>query len=412
MADLLLIEKQLISAAENLSSGNLDQRRKAINTFSRIFTSDYSIQEAFIIKEMIEPYINNLIKLLKDEDENISLRKSVARVLSKMPIYHEAFPILLDLFKKGIKENQFSLEIGEMLLYYPNSYIDIKNAILELLQSSVQYHKILGLVQIRRLVENSKIGKKTEHSPKGRRTIIYPEFVSTYKLQEDWLLLVRNIVRESKDKEIAKFAWYTLMQFPSSNVDNELKLLQRDLLYKCLFEILAKCQPGIQVQLSRIIELTTPLIKERGVIPADANLTTLDYPKELYVQVLKEIIQNEDIEGEFFDLEQVFIKSGKGQRFSLSSSMISKKFICSNCGMPINPDDTVCPTCNQEILRCAVCKLPISFGEEAAKCSLCGSVAHLNHFQEWVKIKGKCPTCQKKIPLEGIIPLSMELKKL
>ena len=411
MADLLQIKEQLITAVENLSSSNTNQRRKAINTFSRIFaSSDYTIQEAFIVKEMIEPHIPTLIKLLKDEGETLSFRKDVARTLSKMPIFYEAYPVLLDLFKKGIRENQFSLDIGELLFYYPLSYTDIKNAILELLQSPVQYHKILGLVQIRRLLENSKIGKKTEHSLKSR-TIMYPEFVSTYKLQEDWLLLVRNIVRESKDKEIAKFAWYTLMQFPSSNVDNELKLLQRDLLYKCLFEILAKCQPGIQVQLSRIIELTTPLIKERGVIPADANLTNLDYPKELYVQVIKEIIQNKDIDGEFFDLEQVFIKRGKGQKFSLSSSMVSKKFICGNCGMPINPDDTVCPTCNQEILRCAVCKLPISFGEEAGKCSLCGSVAHLSHFQEWVKIKGKCPTCQKKIPLEGIVPLSMEIKK-
>ncbi|MHA1435210.1 MAG: hypothetical protein ACTSO7_15315 [Candidatus Heimdallarchaeota archaeon] len=72
---------------------------------------------------------------------------------------------------------------------------------------------------------------------------------------------------------------------------------------------------------------------------------------------------------------------------------------------------TTCTSCGKEILKCVVCKLPISFGEEIGKCSLCEAKGHLVHMEEWVKTQGKCPYCQQELPLQGVIPEIEELKK-
>ena len=81
---------------------------------------------------------------------------------------------------------------------------------------------------------------------------------------------------------------------------------------------------------------------------------------------------------------------------------------CYWCGVPIEKDQRFCPECGETILRCSVCKLPISFGEEIGKCSLCETKGHLVHLQEWVKTNGKCPHCLQQIPLEGIVKIVEE----
>jgi len=87
------------------------------------------------------------------------------------------------------------------------------------------------------------------------------------------------------------------------------------------------------------------------------------------------------------------------------------KLICFYCGLPLEFGEEKCSSCNKAIIKCNVCKLAISFGDEAGKCSLCESIGHMDHFQEWVKTQGKCPTCMQKLPIDGIVPISEEIKK-
>jgi rubrerythrin len=47
--------------------------------------------------------------------------------------------------------------------------------------------------------------------------------------------------------------------------------------------------------------------------------------------------------------------------------------------------------------RCIVCNLAIKKEEPIGRCTQCGHPGHLDHFQEWIKIKGVCPFCKRKI---------------
>ena len=95
-----------------------------------------------------------------------------------------------------------------------------------------------------------------------------------------------------------------------------------------------------------------------------------------------------------------------------STEETSKELTCYYCGYPLEDEVKVCSECKKERLHCAVCKLPITFGEAVGKCSLCEVQGHLTHMQEWIKTQGKCPVCQQSLPLEGIVPESeLDIKK-
>ena len=124
-----------------------------------------------------------------------------------------------------------------------------------------------------------------------------------------------------------------------------------------------------------------------------------------------------DLPGEplfYIEGEEVIIpKDLKGARLEevVQSLDQAKHNTCFNCGYPLESDTKTCPECKKKQLFCTVCKLPISFGEEIGKCSLCEAQGHIAHMQEWVKTQGKCPKCLQSIPVEGIVPEELPKKK-
>ncbi len=46
---------------------------------------------------------------------------------------------------------------------------------------------------------------------------------------------------------------------------------------------------------------------------------------------------------------------------------------------------------------CSVCRMKISEESNTIRCPECGSPAHFAHLAEWLKIRGACPICKKKV---------------
>ncbi|MCF2144834.1 MAG: tetratricopeptide repeat protein, partial [Candidatus Heimdallarchaeota archaeon] len=82
-----------------------------------------------------------------------------------------------------------------------------------------------------------------------------------------------------------------------------------------------------------------------------------------------------------------------------------KIYTCYYCGTIIDRNKTICSKCNKKILKCNVCKLPISLGEKIAQCPMCLSKNHQIHLQEWVKTQGFCPNCLQKLSNNDVIIL-------
>lgn len=80
----------------------------------------------------------------------------------------------------------------------------------------------------------------------------------------------------------------------------------------------------------------------------------------------------------------------------------TKEYSCFCCGQEIRKEEQICDNCGEPILRCSVCKLPISQGELLGICPHCQGSAHLIHLQEAVKVTGKCPSCLQTLLVEKI----------
>ena len=90
--------------------------------------------------------------------------------------------------------------------------------------------------------------------------------------------------------------------------------------------------------------------------------------------------------------EQIMATLGKQQ-----------KYHCYYCQSDIDRDAKICQKCHKEIPHCTVCSLPILQKDFIGKCVHCGKFAHLIHLQEWLKVKGYCPSCDMKLSERDII---------
>ncbi len=70
---------------------------------------------------------------------------------------------------------------------------------------------------------------------------------------------------------------------------------------------------------------------------------------------------------------------------------------CPYCGAEIHAGATSCENCLGEFQKCIVCNLSIPDLDELTKTPCCKTYAHRAHLKEWLKIKGKCPNCGKKL---------------
>lgn len=174
------------------------------------------------------------------------------------------------------------------------------------------------------------------------------------------------------------------------------------LIQESIKETLEQIGSTTPVSLDRIIDYTRKILKDKVKNDSTNKLVP---SRELTKSVCENNItlilaQNVDL-GEYYKVEQVFVKTHTEGMASLDPT--KKTFDCHFCGAPLEEKEVTCSTCKKEVITCSVCKLPITFGETIGKCSLCEKAAHLTHIQEWVKAKGKCPSCLQEIPQEGIL---------
>jgi hypothetical protein len=88
---------------------------------------------------------------------------------------------------------------------------------------------------------------------------------------------------------------------------------------------------------------------------------------------------------------------------AIQERLAQRSIRCFSCGKERINLDEKCPNCDSETIKCSVCKLPISFESTWAKCPKCDHLAHKEHLQEWVKVKGTCPVCKEKIKPDDLI---------
>jgi len=374
------LESLVKIVGENLVHSDLDKRNEAINAFYHVFGT-LTRKE---LSRIVEPYIPKLNEILHNETD-VQIKKAIVLILNNNNKLPDTFPELLEILKLGIEEYGISGKVGEKLFNFPDTYNELKEAILEMLHSTEKYSRMLATATIKRCSTR-------------------PSYVSNEQLIKDWLQILRNLIHDSKIPEVRMIALKSLPDIVP-DILAEVESLRKEQAYDVLYNIISQFQPNVQVPLNRIIELASPSIDEQTLFfrkHLSIRMPTWDFTKEMYKDVLKEIVANGAIAGEYFELEQVFARKNGKELISLTSSLIAKKYVCYYCGSSIKRDNKTCDNCKNEILRCNICKQPLSLGEEVVACKHCETKSHFDHLHEWVKIQGKCPTCQKKLTTEDI----------
>ena len=78
-------------------------------------------------------------------------------------------------------------------------------------------------------------------------------------------------------------------------------------------------------------------------------------------------------------------------------------YLCPNCHELNSRYSNICRKCYTPFPKCSLCEKKIN-EDEIFYCPSCNHSFHRREFLEWLKIKGICPICEKKIKLTHLQP--------
>ncbi|MFX1293481.1 MAG: hypothetical protein ACFFD2_01290 [Promethearchaeota archaeon] len=120
-------------------------------------------------------------------------------------------------------------------------------------------------------------------------------------------------------------------------------------------------------------------------IPFAKILTAIGTSLEVIIKILERQIKNREITGKLDFINQVFAYEPP-----------DVLFLCPHCGIELKKDAKFCTSCQKDVFKCSICFNFIK-NEELVKCTKCDAPAHEQHLLEWVKKTGKCPVCQENL---------------
>ena len=360
--------------------------------------------------------INYFIKTLRLNSSFVQAQYKLAHTFGKIGDKENQ----LNTYHRILKENPSDkIALQQLALYYKNKMdYDLAVSYFETLYNlEPENYEWLGELAFLYRTSSLKVGsrsKKPWDRDLNKAYHYYRKLFDVKKDDSDYvssfnsLLVELNKYEEAKEllldflavygndkiflrKLEALYSWLNL-RYDESAVLKEINFRRhKDTAYSQILEFLSTVRPNIPVTLPRIAKF-------------------VDFPEDKMQVLLMKLLDANPEVGEYLELEQVFIR--KEDTENLIHNLRARYSTCFYCGTPFDSiDQTICSSCEKEILKCSVCKLPISFGEDIGQCTLCESKGHLVHMEEWVKTQGKCPSCLQEIPLQGIEPIKEIIKK-
>lgn len=385
---------------ERLKTKDPTQILEAIKLLNTIFRQNYPVDKGFLVFNEVSKIVPLLVDIIMTT-EDIQVMKSIRGVSSKFTTFPEMYDALVDLFHRNIEQSNTSLDAGRYLRNFHGRLIETQNLYLEALQSKSEYKRLMALKLLSELAGRSVKSTKARKTKTTKPTkqisgsVVTSEPVTDGLLPADVMLqLFLDIAATDKSPQARQNAWkFAGGQSKIENVD----YLLGDIMKSVLYDIVTQFQTGVQVQLLRIIDLVgkEPFNRLKELVTSinEGNVRITD---EKVVQAIQELIEDQQINGTYFEMEQVFVL-GKMDKQQFKPKSFRKDFLCTKCANNIELDTKVCSSCQTEVTRCMICKRPISFGEETTSCPKCQNQAHFAHLQEWIKAKGKCPMCSSKL---------------
>ncbi|MFX0014609.1 MAG: hypothetical protein ACFFB2_05635 [Promethearchaeota archaeon] len=100
-------------------------------------------------------------------------------------------------------------------------------------------------------------------------------------------------------------------------------------------------------------------------------------------------------------LFQQAAQKAQSSRAAESFKMRAKKLEITTAGRIPRVERTSVDIFEAEVEEfCSVCRMHITESSSLVRCPDCGSPAHYSHLAEWLKIRGVCPICKKKVKIQ------------
>ena len=266
-------------------------------------------------------------------------------------------------------------------------------------------------------LEANKLLKTIEYHKTAILDIEFnPKVDALISLSQDGELQIWSIEKLLEEEELGFFA-----KAKEAIKTGEVKQMFSDIWNKSFGKILSsedtKQEDQIEVKMLEELPNLISLMKDGEQLLIKDLTTRYNCSAILAEKVLVQLLKEKKVTGSFNPFTGIFVVSRDSpseiiQMEETSIDEVEFSQTCFYCGNPLEINAISCPSCNNEIAHCPVCKLNIDFDDVVGVCVFCGSKGHLSHMKEAVKVTGFCPVCRKELDWDTeITPFTRKPKK-
>jgi len=150
---------------------------------------------------------------------------------------------------------------------------------------------------------------------------------------------------------------------------------------------------GIRELDSELLQTYNDIIRKTGfyilkVLAWRHHLHSKDYVRNLFILVADGYLEFRN----YFGILQI------SKRKDVKEILIE----CRNCGALLSSLDKPCPNCLIRPVPCVICRVGLVRKNAIAQCPNCLVEGHLSHFNQWLDLKGTCPSCRTSLNTSDI----------
>ena len=328
--------------------------------------------------------------------------------------FYENFLVTLmtNIFVEIILENESELlqdKIKHKLLI-----ITKKNFVMEALNLTEFIVNETLLTSINRIIEEVKIALIDYLDNPSDLKYITNQFNQFFESIEDLDAIISSLIKVQKDKPLEKRL--------SSDAQSLKEQIESKPLPKSQIKIdrapkgltKERTLSTISVLDNEIIEIRTKAgtyfalvnqLKKEGEREVRKLELLTDKELEVKIEVIKstlEVLEKERsslTKKEFDEIKDSYYSEliRAEQVLNKRKESSSSKIICPFCQTKNSPISKKCKSCKNDLPYCIVCLNSIGVGEEISICPSCSSVAHSEHFEQWLENSETCPYCKHNI---------------
>ena len=177
---------------------------------------------------------------------------------------------------------------------------------------------------------------------------------------------------------------------------------------KMILGLFEELFPNQEITINRMLEINAEDYKYNQSKTGEKKLVYKNFTRERFEELYESTVKLLVLDNEEYKYSRITKSIIKIPVSKIPSDIEPQtkqdvlNFPCPNCHNSIAKTSLFCQYCGEKIEKCPICQSAL-LNNSIGSCPNCKTKFHMHHFQEVLKVSGKCPVCKNEVQEHEIV---------